>query len=168
MHLRLCLVLVAACGKSASKGGEGSAVLSPPAVAAAPADDMDEKMRHCPLSIEGATAAYAAGASGVRWEVTATTATAIAEIRRRAKHVVVFAAGHSEKGVHGGGSGGGRMRNCPVVTSGVVISETEIEGGARLQLAPANPDDGEQLRQDTVARVKAFAFPGANVIERRP
>jgi hypothetical protein len=170
MHRALWIVAIAACGKSAPKPGEGSAAV--PVIAAAPAidgatarppDDMDEKMRHCPLTVAGATAIYALEPTGTRWEITATAPAATAEIQRRAKHVVEFAAGRSEKGVHGGGQGGGRMRNCPVLTSGVVISETDLPSGARLVVVPVKPDDAEQIREDTVARAAAFTFPDVKV-----
>jgi hypothetical protein len=169
MRRTLWILAIAACGKSAPKAGEASAA---PVVAAAPAidgptvrppDDMDEKMRHCPLTVEGATAIYALEPAGTRWEITATAPAATAEIQRRAKHVVEFAAGRSEKGVHGGGQGGGRMRNCPVLTSGVVITETDLPGGARLLVVPAKPDEAESMRQDTVARANAFTFPNVKV-----
>lgn len=162
------ILALAACGNSAPTR-EGSAAV-PPVVAAAPVidgaarppDDMDEKMRHCPLTVAGATATYALEPAGTRWEITATAPEATAEIQRRAKHVVEFAAGRSEKGVHGGGQGG-RMHNCPVLTTGVVISETDLPGGARLVVVPVKPDDVEQMRQDTVLRAKAFTFPDVKV-----
>jgi hypothetical protein len=172
MRCGLWILVIAACGKSASKDNEGSAS-PPPVVAAAPAidgatarppDDMDEKMRHCPLTVDGATATYALEPTGTRWEITASAAGGTAEIQRRAKHIVEFAAGRSEKGVHGGGQGGGRMRNCPVLTSGVVITETDIPGGARLVVAPVTPGDAAQMREDTVARAKAFSFPNVTVV----
>jgi hypothetical protein len=158
MRRLLWILAIAACGKSAPKSGEGSA--TPPA---RPPDDMDEKMRHCPLTVAGATATYAIEPTGTLWEITATAPAATAEIRRRAKHIVEFAAGRSEKGVHGGGQGGGRMRNCPVLTSGVLISETDLPGGTQLVVVPRKPDDAEQIRQDTITRAKAFTFPDVKV-----
>ena len=170
MRRAFWILAIAACGRSGAKAGEGSAAAAPvvavaPAIdgAARPPDDMDEKMRHCPLTVAGATATYALEPSGTRWEITATAPEATAEIQRRAKHVVEFAAGRSEKGVHGGGQGGGRMRNCPVLTTGVVISETDLPGGARLVVVPVKPDDAEQMRQDTALRAKAFTFPDVRV-----
>ncbi len=160
MRTVIWILIVGGCGKSAPKPAEGSA--APPS---RPPDDLDEKMRHCPLTVDGAVATYAFETTGTRWEITSSSAAAVEEIQRRAKHVVEFAAGRSEKGVHGGGQGGGRMRNCPVLTSGVVIAETDLPTGARLVVTPLAGREGDALRTETIARAKAFTFPTVTVSE---
>lgn len=159
------LVLVAACNSKpapAPSAGSGSGSGSG---SAAP-DDMDEKMRHCPLAIEGARATLIDDDAAVRWEVVATDTAAIAEIRKRAHHVVEFAAGRAAKGQHGGGKGGGTMRNCPVVTSGVVLEVTDIDGGAQLVIRPSEATALADLRRDSRERAAKFPFTGVEVVDR--
>ena len=159
------LIAVAAVGCEKSTPPDPAPAPEP---AARPPDDMDERMRHCPLSVSPAKATWATSPSGVRWEVTSTTPAATEEIRKRSRHIVEFAAGRTEKGVHGGGKGGGTMRNCPVVTGGVVITVTDIDGGSRLDVAPSKAEDGDSLAEMTRTRAKAFAFEGVAVTQVGP
>jgi hypothetical protein len=158
------LVLVACSSKASPPPAEGSAGSAGPAVARPP-DDMDEKMRHCPLAIDGATATLSDTADGVRWDVTAASPEGVVEVRKRAHHVVEFAAGRAAKGQHGGGQGGGTMRNCPVVTSGVVIAATDLDSGARLEVRPVRAEDAVQLRTDSHERAAKFPFVGATIAD---
>lgn len=123
-------------------------------------DALDEKMRHCPLALVGATATVEDIDRGVRFVVTAPNT---AEVRKRATHIVEFAARHTRSG-HGelDGKGGGRMKNCPVVTDGVTITATDIAGGAQLEVI-ADAARVEQLRADTRTRVANFPFAGASI-----
>lgn len=130
---------------------------------------MDEKMRHCPLALEGATSTLEEIDGGVRFTVQVPEER-VEEARRRSHHVVEFAAkrtreGHSEFDA----KGGGRMRNCPVVTDDVAISVTDIPAGARLDITSTN-DQVDKLRLETRARADRFSFDGAtikNVATRR-
>jgi hypothetical protein len=149
MRLPLLCLLVVAC-----KGNDK------PAEPAKPADDMDEKMRHCPLALTGAQVAVSNVDDGVQFEI---RGAALDAIRQRARHVVEFSAGRSQAGMHGGGSGGGRMRNCPVVTNGVVIRVDDIEGGARLIVSPMSGGSVDELRRETNARLDKFAFDGVTI-----
>jgi hypothetical protein len=153
----LSCVLVVAC-----KGDDKKPAAPPPTAVepAKPADDMDEKMRHCPLTLAGARVTVSDVEGGVQFEI---RGTAVDDIRKRARHVGEFAAGRSQAGVHGGGSGGGRMRNCPVVTNGVVIRIEDIEGGARLLVTPSSGGSVDELRRETQARLDNFAFEGVTV-----
>jgi hypothetical protein len=148
------LVLVALVGcKSESE--------SKPAPAPKPPDEMDEKMRHCPLALDGATSTVEDIEGGVRFTIKPPAA-AIDEARRRAHHIVEFAAKKTRAG-HGGfeGKGGGRMKNCPVVTDDVTITATDIDGGAQLDvIATTNVD---ALRTATRDRVAKFPFVGATI-----
>jgi hypothetical protein len=123
---------------------------------------MDEKMRHCPLALEGATSMLEDIDGGVRFTVQVPE-DQVEEARRRSHHVVEFAAkrtreGHSEFDA----KGGGRMRNCPVVTDDVAISVADIPGGARLDIT-STTDQADRLRLETRARVDRFSFVGATI-----
>jgi hypothetical protein len=127
-----------------------------------PPDDMDEKMRHCPLALDRATSTLTDIDGGVRFTVTVPDAS-LAELRRRAHHIVDFAARKTREG-HGGfdGKGGGRMKNCPVVTDEVTIAASDIAGGAQLDIT-TNAAHVDALRSETRARVNKFPFVGATI-----
>lgn len=126
-----------------------------------PPDEMDEKMRHCPLALDGAVSTLEDIAGGVRFTVNAPDA-AVEETRRRAHHIVDFAAKRTREG-HGGfdGKGGGRMRNCPVVTDDVTITASDRDGGVQLDIIATG--DADALRAETRERVKKFPFVGATI-----
>ncbi|NVB81692.1 MAG: hypothetical protein HOV81_25075 [Kofleriaceae bacterium] len=86
------------------------------------------------------------------------------DARRRAHHVVEFAAKRTREG-HGGfdGKGGGHMKNCPVVTDDVAIVATDISGGAQLDITST---DVAALRAETRARASKFPFVGATIVAR--
>ena len=127
-----------------------------------PPDEMDERMRHCPLALEGAVATLSDIEGGVRFTVKVPEAS-VAEVRRRANHLVEFAAKKTREG-HGefDGKGGGHMKNCPVVTDQVTITATEIVGGAQLDVVGA-PDQVEALRVESRDRASKFPFVGATI-----
>lgn len=127
-----------------------------------PPDDMDEKMRHCPLALDGAATALADIDGGVRFTIQVPEAS-VAEVRRRAHHLVDFAAKRTHEG-HGefDAKGGGHMKNCPVVTDDVTIRATDVERGAQLDVIAA-PGQVGQLRAESRARVQKFPFAGATV-----
>jgi len=124
-----------------------------------PADDMDEKMRHCPVALDGAESKLSDIEGGVQFEIKV-PAEKVAEVQRRAHHVVEFAA--KRVGKHGGGSGGGTMRNCPIVTSDVVIAAEDLPDGARVKITS---DNAMELRAETRRRVVTFPFVGATIHE---
>ncbi len=161
MRVALFVTLVVAC-----KGSAPSQQESPPpttAPAHKPPDEMDEKMRHCPVALDGATSTVEEIDGGVRFTIQVPE-NEVAEARRRAGHVVEFAAKRTRQG-HGefDGKGGGRMRNCPVVTDGVTITSTDVPGGARLDVVAVDAAHVDQLRADTRARVTSFPFVGATI-----
>ena len=129
-----------------------------------PPDEMDEKMRHCPLALDGAVSTFEDIDGGVRFTIRAPDA-AVAEARRRAHHLVDFAAKRTREG-HGefDGKGGGRMKNCPVVTDGVTITVSDVDGGAQLDVVAMTNADA--LRADTRDRVKSFPFVGATIVAK--
>jgi hypothetical protein len=127
-----------------------------------PPDEMDEKMRHCPLALDGAATTVADIDNGVRFTIKPPAAT-LAEARRRAHHIVDFAAKKTRHG-HGefDGKGGGRMKNCPVVTDDVTIIAVDVDGGAQLDVMTP-PERVDALRTETRERVKNFPFVGATI-----
>jgi hypothetical protein len=127
-----------------------------------PPDEMDEKMRHCPLALDGAASTLADIDAGVRFTIKVPDAS-IEEARRRAHHIVDFAAKKTRRG-HGefDGKGGGRMKNCPVVTDDVTIVSVDVDGGAQLDIM-TRADHVEALRTETRERVKNFPFVGATI-----
>lgn len=153
----LLLVAIVGCKSSDSTPAPAAEQKAPK-----PPDEMDERMRHCPLAIDGATSTVEDIDGGVRFTIKAPAAK-LEDARRRAHHVVDFAAKKTREG-HGDfdGKGGGRMKNCPVVTDDVTITATDIEGGAQLDVitAAAHVD---ALRADTRERVTKFPFTGATI-----
>ena len=127
-----------------------------------PPDEMDERMRHCPVALEGASSTVEDIDGGVRFIVKVPD-NEVDEARRRAHHLVDFAAKKTREG-HGefDGKGGGRMKNCPVVTDGVTITAIDIPGGAQLDVI-ADTAHIAQLRADTRARATKFPFVGATI-----
>jgi hypothetical protein len=123
-------------------------------------------MRHCPLALDGATSSLQDIEGGVRFTIQA-PANEVEEVRRRARHIVEFAAKRSRDG-HGGfdGQGGGRMKNCPVVTDNVTITSRDIDGGAELDVL-ANAGAVDALRTMTRERVTRFPFTGATITQAR-
>ena len=133
-----------------------------------PPDEMDEKMRHCPLAIDGAVSTVEDIDGGVRFIVKVPDRS-IAEARRRAHHLVDFAAKKTRDG-HGefDGKGGGRMKNCPVVTDHVAITVADVDGGAQLDVV-GEPGHIDQLRLESRERAKKFPYVGATIsITSRP
>jgi hypothetical protein len=157
MRSLLAIAVLVGCGSSSEPKPDPAP--APPAKK--PPDEMDERMRHCPLALDGATATLADIEGGVRFTIEAPQA-AIAEVRRRAHHIVDFAAKKTREG-HGGfdGKGGGRMRNCPVVTDDVTITATDTAGGAQLDIVARG--DIVQLRKETRTRADKFPFVGATI-----
>ena len=165
---RILLVALLGCRSSDSKPSPPPETSPPHAANLAdanathkPPDEMDERMRHCPPALDGATSTFENIEGGVRFTIKAPES-AVQEARRRAHHIVDFAAKKTREG-HGGfdGKGGGRMRNCPVVTDDVTITATDIEGGAQLDVIAITSADA--LRAETRERVNKFPFVGATI-----
>ena len=134
------------------------------AVDAAPArggadDPLAEKLRHCPLAVDGAATASRDTGDGIELTITTSTAAGIAEIRRRAAHLVAFTAGQGPRADHGGGAGGGFMQNCPVVTRATSITATDVAGGSRLLVRAVGTLSVAELRAETRRRHAAFTTP---------
>lgn len=162
MRSLLFIALLTACGSSSDPKPKVETQAQPAATTPKkPPDEMDERMRHCPLALDGATSTLEDIEGGVRFTINAPPAE-VAEAQRRAHHIVEFAAKKTREG-HGGfdGKGGGRMKNCPVVTDGVTITATDLPTGAQLDIIAQG--DVAQLRVDTRARAEKFPFVGATI-----
>jgi hypothetical protein len=122
-------------------------------------DPLAEKLRHCPVTVDGARTEIRDVAGGVEVIVTAEDAAAVADIRRRAAHLVAFSLGVTAKLAHGNGDGDGFMRNCPVVTRGTEITATAVVGGASLIVRPADRTPVAELRAETRKRHDALIAP---------
>ncbi len=142
------LALVVACKSSSD------------APAHKPNDDMDEKMRHCPLALDGAASTLEDIPGGVRFTIRVPAAQ-LEELRRRARHIVQFAAKRTRDG-HGefDGKGGGHMKNCPVLTDDVTISAADVDGGAQLDITG---DRVDTVRAESRERARKFPFVGATI-----
>jgi len=127
-----------------------------------PPDDMDEKMRHCPLALDGAVSTMENVPGGVRFTV-AVPEPLVTEVRRRAHEIVDFAAKRTTKG-HGefDGKGGRHMKNCPVVTDDVTITVADVAGGTRLEIVSAS-GRVDALRAEARRRAGSFPFAGARI-----
>lgn len=159
------LVMLVACNSRESKPAPNAQSGPPPAElkpAPKPPDEMDERMRHCPLALEGAISTLEDIARGVRFVVKVPD-TSLEEVRRRARHVVDFAARRTREG-HGGfdGKGGGRMKNCPVVTDQVTIAVADVVGGVQLDVV-SQSGLVDQLRAESRQRARKFPFAGATI-----
>ena len=168
----IALALLVACDSSSSKSkptptpsteATTPGTATAPKAAPKPPDELDEKMRHCPLALEGAASTLEDIEGGVRFTIHVPEG-ALEEARRRAHHIVEFAAKRTREG-HGDfdGKGGGHMKNCPVVTDDVTITTTDVPGGTQLDVTSA---DVARLRAETRARASKFSFDGATVTAR--
>lgn len=159
------LILLMACRSTESKpppAAQQPAGSQAVAASHKPPDEMDERMRHCPLALDGATSNLEDIDGGVRFTIKPREAD-VEEARRRAHHIVDFAAKRTREG-HGSfdGKGGGRMKNCPVVTDGVAIVARDVPGGAQLDITSTTNQRAE-LRTETRMRASKFPFVGATI-----
>jgi hypothetical protein len=159
------LVMLVACSSRDAKpepNAQSGPAPANPKPSPRPPDELDERMRHCPLALDGATSTLGDIAGGVRFVVVVPGAL-LEEARRRARHVVDFAAKRTREG-HGGfdGKGGGRMKNCPVVTDQVTITVADVAGGVQLDIV-SQSGLVDQLRAESRQRARKFPFAGATI-----
>lgn len=146
----LILFFVAACSKAPAP------VPSMPAAPVATSDPLDEKLRHCPLTVPGAQAEVHDVDGGVELLVHVDAAE-LDELTKRVHHIEEFTAKHGQvEGRHGTGKGGGKMQNCPVVTQNTAVEGTAIEGGFRILVRPVDAGDVDSLRAETRRRLAAL------------
>ena len=123
-----------------------------------PPDPLDEKLRHCPLTVDGARAVIVDTGEGVEITVTAAQDGAVQEVRRRLKHLEEFTrkAGKDTGVPHGGGAGGGFMRNCPVVTKDTMVTGVDVERGVKISIQPRRAEDLAEIRAEVRRRYDAL------------
>jgi hypothetical protein len=156
MAHRLVVVVVAL-------GCKGSDPEPPPAPPVEPpTEDHAEKMRHCPVTLPGVTTELADVDGGLRFALRATPE-ALDEARRRAHALAEFTAGRN-KAKHGGGKGGGFMRNCPILTKDATVLAEDVEGGVRITVTPNDPARLAEFRATARERFERAPLPRANVV----
>jgi hypothetical protein len=157
------MAIAASCAGPARSGAGAPAAHRAPATApGGSADPLAEKLRHCPVTVEGASTEIRDTTDGVELLVTAAVADAVARIRARARHLEAFTRGADTGVRHGAGRGGGWMRNCPVVTRDTLVTASDIERGVRIHVRPRDARAVEALRRDTRQRHAGLAAPGAD------
>jgi len=138
-----------------------SSVAAPAPASAAPssasADPLAEKLRHCPVTVEGASAAIADVDGGIEVVVTAKDEARVLEIRSRVKHLEELTSDKETGVAHGAGAGGGWMRDCPVVSKDTRVVGADIAGGSRILVRPKGAGSVADLRTETRRRQDALA-----------
>ena len=133
------------CKQPAEPASAQPPAATPTRAQQASGDDLTEKMRYCPVTVPGVKTEIEDVDRGIRFVLQAQASEAIAEARRRAHLLSDFTAGRaSEK--HGGGKGGGFMRNCPIVTRDATVTAEDLPGGVRLTVSPAQQDKLAEFR----------------------
>lgn len=131
-------------------------------------EPMAHKAGWCPSTVAGSETALDKDASKDGKVVVAVTSkdeAAVATIRARAKHLAEVKDDDAEKVEHTGkGTGGGEAGVCPVVAHGNTIAVEEIEGGVKVTMTTAKPEDAAALLTDVEKRIAdAKAWLDANV-----
>ncbi len=122
-------------------------------------------MRHCPVTVHGIATRLDDVEGGVRFVLTAKAPDAVAEARRRAHHLVQLTTDRSaQRDQHGGGRGGGFMRNCPIVTKDTKIVAEDLEGGVKLTVKPDDPSKLSELRATSRERFERAPIERASVV----
>jgi hypothetical protein len=152
---------------STSASASAASTAPPPASAtvaasSAAADPLAEKLRHCPLTVEGATAAIGDVDGGIEIVVTAKDEPRVLEIRGRVKHLEELTSDKDTGVKHGAGAGGGWMRDCPVVSKDTVVVGADIAGGSRIVVRPKGAGSVADLRAETRRRHEALSKRSAD------
>ena len=122
----------------------------------------EQKMRHCPSSVPGATTSVTDRKDGVEITVTAQAAAAQEEIRRRARHQERISM-QSARGViehTGEGTGSGELGYCPGMLAATRVESQDVPGGARLIVRPLHTGDIQKLQRTTRQRAQAMRSRG--------
>ncbi|MGQ0505262.1 MAG: hypothetical protein ACT4TC_08055 [Myxococcaceae bacterium] len=133
-----------------------SLAVSAYAFAADPTDELvgQGKMQHCPSAVPGAKSEVSEQKG--KLEITITGGDE-AEIRKRAKHVVLSAKENPTGIKHSGsGHGGGGLGLCPIVLKDTVVTEKDVPGGSKITVKPTKAIDFEWLKKETKERQAAL------------
>lgn len=123
------------------------------------AQDMVNKMMHCPSAVEGATTKVETGKESVVVTITAGDPAKAAEIRKRAKHLASLTSpGAAPELKHTGqGTGGGALGKCPVVMRDVTLKVEDQKDGSKVTVTPKNPATLTELGRISKDRADALA-----------
>jgi hypothetical protein len=123
------------------------------------AQDMVNKMMHCPSAVEGATTKVETGKESVVVTITASDPAKAAEIQKRAKHLASLTSpGAAPESKHTGqGTGGGALGKCPVVMRDVTLKVEDQKDGSKVTVTPKNPATLAELGRISKDRADALA-----------
>lgn len=152
----LCVSLAFGCR---DRSDRASAPPPPPS----PPDELAEKMRHCPVTLPGVESELHDVEGGVRVVLRANAPDVLAEARRRARVLADLAAGRSKER-HGGGKGGGFMRNCPIPTKDTRVVARDLDGGVEIIVTPTDAARLAELRATARERFDRAPLPRARVV----
>lgn len=147
---------------SASRTGEAPPAASaetprqPEGVAAAPTGfGVPISANKCPSAAPGSTTTVKEIGDGVEVTVTASDGSPINDIRQRGVQIVAAA----KDPATGGGSAADGLATCPVIIKDMIVTETDVPGGATFTVKPAKPAKLEELKKDTKARAASYVVP---------
>jgi hypothetical protein len=126
-------------------------------------EELAEKMRHCPVTLPGVTTESADVDGGIEFVLRAGAAGTIAEVRARAHRLAEFTAGRG-RAEHGGGRGGGFMRNCPIVVKDARVEVEDMDGGVRIRVRPNDASKLGELRATSRERLERAPIERARVV----
>ncbi|HEX7839562.1 MAG TPA: VCBS repeat-containing protein [Kofleriaceae bacterium] len=162
--LAITLLVLLGCKQSSEPASSASRSPATPPTAQPPAgEDLAEKMRYCPVTLPGVNTEIEDIDRGVRFVLRAQTAEVVAEARHRAHLLAEFTAGRGKE-KHGGGKGGGFMRNCPIITRDASVTAEDIPEGVRLTVAPDQQDQLAEFRTAARARLARAPLERATVV----
>jgi hypothetical protein len=123
------------------------------------AQDMVNKMMHCPSAVDGATTRVETGKESVVVTITASDPAKAGEIRKRAKHLASLTSpGAAPESKHTGqGTGGGALGKCPVVMRDVTLKVEDQKDGSKVTVTPKNPATLAELGRISKDRADALA-----------
>lgn len=172
MTMRVHLSLAVTCGLTIACKQSSDPPAAPPSTSrtsvapTAPAtasEDLTEKMRYCPVTLPGVKTEIEDVDHGVRFVLRASAADVIAEAQRRAHLLAEFTAGRSKE-KHGGGQGGGFMRNCPILTKDATVTAEDMSDGVRISVLPTQVDQLAEFRATARARLARAPLERATVV----
>ncbi len=160
-HVAFVVALGAACKQSTPPDPTPA---TPSVTKPSGADPLNEKMRHCPVTLAGVKTEIEDVDGGVRFVLGATSPEIITEAQKRARELAEFTTGRGVGQKHGDGKGGGFMRNCPVVTKDSTIVAANTDSGVTLTVTPNDPTKLDDLRKTARERLDRAPIQRATVV----
>lgn len=103
----------------------------------------------CPSAAPGSTTTVNETAEGVEITVTAPGGAPINDIRQRGVQIIA-----AQKDT--AAMAGADLAKCPIIAKDSVITETDVPGGAKFLVKPANAANLDQLKKDTKSRATGY------------